>query len=113
MSGTIPDDVVVAGNPAKIIRTLDEHYQRRKEKYINEAKDYARYLCEKGITPTIENMEAFFPLYLPREINELKKHNINTKLNGDDEEDIINKFLQSSPQYKSFEDFIKDSKIKQ
>ena len=27
VNGTIPSNVVVAGNPAKVIRTLDEHYQ--------------------------------------------------------------------------------------
>ena len=37
VSGNIPDNVVIAGNPAKIIRTLDEHYIIRKSKQIEEA----------------------------------------------------------------------------
>lgn len=28
IKGKIPDNVVVAGNPAKVIRTIDEYYQR-------------------------------------------------------------------------------------
>ena len=112
VSGNIPDNVVIAGNPAKIIRTLDEHYERRKARYINEAKEYARCLVERKIEPTVENMGAFFPLYIPRNIESLRKYKINTKLNGDDEEDIINKFMQSNPQYSSFEEFLSNCEIK-
>ena len=34
VSGNIPSNVVVAGNPAKIIRTLDDHYELRKSKLL-------------------------------------------------------------------------------
>jgi len=108
VSGNVPDNVVVAGNPAKVIRTLDEHYKIRKEKYLNEAKEYARCLNRNGIKPSIKNMEAFFPIYLPRSKRVLEKYKINTKLNGDDEDDILEKFLNSIPVYNSFDEFIKD-----
>lgn len=108
VSGKIPDNVVVAGNPAKIIRTLDEHYKKRKEKYIHEAKEYARILISNGIRPTISNMGAFFPIYLPRDKELIKKHNINIKLSGDDENNILECFFNSKPIYNSFEEFIKD-----
>ena len=36
VSGNIPDNVVVAGNPAKIIRTLDKHLEIRKERQKEE-----------------------------------------------------------------------------
>lgn len=110
VSGDIPDDTVAAGNPAKVIRTLEEHYNRRKDRYIDEAKKYATSLIENDIEPTINNMGAFFPIYLQRDINELKKYGINTKLSGDNEEDIINKFLDTKPVYNSFDEFMKDVK---
>ena len=111
VSGKIPDNSVAAGNPARVIRTLDEYYTRRKSKYIQEAKDYARYLSENGVMPTIENMGEFFPIYLPRSLENLSKYNINTKLNGDDEKDIINKFINTQPVYNSFSEFIKDCNL--
>lgn len=111
VSGNIPDDVVIAGNPAKIIRSIEEHYQIRKSKYIEEAKNYARYLSEKGIKPTIQNMGEFFPIYLERNKNELVVNKINTKLNGDNEKDIIDNFLKSKPIYKNFDEFIKDCNL--
>ena len=44
----IPDNVVAAGNPAKVIMTIEEYYNKRKELYIEDAKElslayYERY----------------------------------------------------------------------
>ena len=110
VSGTIPDNVVVAGNPARIIKTLDEYYETRKKKYIMEAKDMAREFYKKyKKKPTIHDMGAFFPLYLKRDINELRKNNLKTDLSGDNEEEVINCFLRSQPVYKSYNDFLEDA----
>lgn len=108
VGGTVPDNVVVAGNPARIIRTLDEHYQIRKSKYVEEAKDYARTLLENGIQPTIEKMGAFFPIYLKRDMLEIEKNNLNVNLNGDDKEEIVSDFLKTQPIYENFENFMED-----
>lgn len=106
VSGTIPSNVVIAGNPAKIIRTLDEHYNIRKRKYIEEAKEQAITYYEKyKKLPSIEAMGSFFPLYLERSIPALRNNNILTNLSGDEETDVIKSFLDSKsvfPTYKSF-----------
>lgn len=34
VSGKFPGNVVIAGNPAKIVRTLEEHYKKRSNKLI-------------------------------------------------------------------------------
>ncbi len=108
VSGEIPSDVVVAGNPARIIRTLDEHYKIRKERYINEAKENALCFKEKyGRYPTVKEMESFFPLYLKRDREELKKHNLFTKLSGDDEDEIIECWLKSEPIFDDYSEFLK------
>ena len=107
VSGVIPSNCVAAGNPAKVIRTLDEHYKTRKEKYVIEAKESALAFREKyGRFPTIKEMESFFPLYLERSREALKTHDIFTNLSGDDEEDIIEKWLSSTPQFESYEKFL-------
>lgn len=105
--GKIPDDVVVAGNPAKVIESLDEYYKKRKSRYIDEAREYAKCLMERKKKPTIERMGEFFPIYLPRDTQKLKYYKIKTDLSGDDEKDIIEKFLNSEPIYDSFEEFLK------
>ena len=40
VSGTIPSNSVVGGVPAKVIRSLDEHYKIRKERTLSEAGLY-------------------------------------------------------------------------
>lgn len=108
VSGNIPDNVVVAGNPARIVRTLEEHYQRRKSKSIEEAKEYAKILYNNGITPTVEKMGAFFPIYLKRDIKEIEHYNLNINLSGDSKDDIISEFLKTEPIYESFDVFLEN-----
>lgn len=107
VSGAIPSNCVVAGNPARVIRSLNEHYNKRKEKYMYEAKENAVCFKEKyGRYPTIKEMESFFPLYLERNVDLLKEHNLFTKLSGDDEEDIIKNWLSVEPMFDSYDKFL-------
>jgi carbonic anhydrase/acetyltransferase-like protein (isoleucine patch superfamily) len=109
VTGKIPDNVVVAGNPAKIIRTLDEHYNIRKVKCVEEAKECAKaYYLRYNKWPTISEMGAFFPLYIDRDINILQKNCIKTKLGGDDEREILDHFLKSSKIFESYEKFLSE-----
>ena len=95
VSGKIPDNVVVAGNPAKVVRTLEEHYEIRKKKSCDEAIQFAlTFKKANGRWPTIKEMDPFFGLFLERDRNALIKNNLTTKLGGDDEEDVIKCFLQ-------------------
>lgn len=111
VKGNIPDNVVIAGSPARVICSLEEYYLKRKQRYINEAiltattfyDYYNRY-------PSIEEMGAFFPLFLERSMDALKTNKIFTALSGDDEEDIINHFLKSESYYPNFEKFLDDVK---
>lgn len=113
VSGQIPSNVVVAGNPAKVIRSLDEHYNIRKRKYREEAIEQAKvYYKRYGKFPSLEEMDSFFPLYLQRSRDALKENNIRTKLNGDDEGEIIDEFLQSSPIYDNYDSFLDEVKTK-
>jgi len=109
VSGNIPDNVVVAGNPAKIIRSLDEHYKIRKSKYVKEAKECAKefYQAYKK-KPQISDMGAFFPLYAKRVEEYLNNNNLNINLGGDEKDDVLRHFLESKPIYESFQAFLDD-----
>lgn len=109
VSGKIPSNVVVAGNPAKVIRTLDEHYKLRKERYIDEAKLCAKTYFEcYNRKPTVQEMGAFFPLYLKREERELFDHNLKIDLGGDNRDDVLAAFLCSEPVYEDYDAFLND-----
>ena len=38
VGGKYPDNVVIAGNPARVVCTLDEYYQKRKNRWVDDAK---------------------------------------------------------------------------
>ena len=105
VSGNIPDNVVVSGNPAKVIRTLEEHYAIRKSKYLEEAKDYFRlYRKRYGAWPPETHSGPFFPLFANRETFDYDDSRL--RCNGDNLEEIIRDFKKSKPLYGSYDEFI-------
>ena len=62
--GNIPDDVVIGGNPARVICTLDEHLEKRRERTSNEALLVARsYISHYGRKPSEHDMRHFKELF--------------------------------------------------
>lgn len=100
VSGHVPDNVVVAGNPARVIRTLDEHYQLRKKKSFEEAHQYARDFFEYyKRNPTIQELDPFYPLFLERNMNAVLANKLTIRLGGDNNQEVADAFLQSTPYY--------------
>jgi len=60
----IPSDCVAAGNPCKVIMSLDQYYKKRKSVYVEEAKKYALeiYLKRKN-TPHISDFGEELPIF--------------------------------------------------
>ncbi|WP_288217802.1 DapH/DapD/GlmU-related protein [uncultured Fusobacterium sp.] len=108
VSGTFPDNVVIAGNPARIIRTLDEHYKIKKNKMLSDAKECVNAFYEKyHIYPSINDIGAFWPLFLKREKEMLINSKVNWHLNGDEPEEILMAFIQSEPpMFESYSKFL-------
>lgn len=108
VSGIIPSNVVVAGNPAKVIRNLDEHVKRRMSKTVNEAYLYFNKFVEwSGREPLVNEMGPFFPLFIKREKSVIELSGVNITPNGDDSEELITALLDSEPLFKNFEEFKK------
>lgn len=105
--GTIPDNVVVAGQPARVICTLEQHYHSLKNRCITEAaQTYLEYRRTYGERPTVAQMGSFWPLFLQHDAALLQKYNVLTALSGDDEEDIVRCWLNSDPPpFESYEAF--------
>ena len=109
VSGIFQDGVVIAGNPAKVICTIDEYYNKRKNKEDEEAKLYVhswmkKYMCY----PNEQQMtNAFSWLYLPRSVDTIAEYPELFDLSGVDKDKFLRKFLNSTPKYGSFEEFIK------
>lgn len=109
----VPDNSIVAGVPAKIICSLEDFYKRRKESQIKEAFLLANIIRkEYDREPTIKEMGNFSSLFIKHDKKSMLKY-FKTSLGGDEEDDVINDFLSSSPFFSSFEDFLKKSRNEQ
>jgi acetyltransferase-like isoleucine patch superfamily enzyme len=113
---SIPSNCVAAGNPCKIIMTLEEYHEKRKAAYVEEAKAYALeiYLKTKKI-PKITDFWEEFPIFIQKTPNlddlpsqpNSENQNIATRQRAR----VIlgsaySSFLTSEPVYKSFQEFL-------
>lgn len=110
LGGVYPDNVVIVGNPAKEICTIDEYYKKRKARWISDAKTCALEIYRRtGRRPTIEEMkDGFYWLYSQRVQKNINLYNHFFTLTGDNYEDVCRSFLMTQPVYSSFDDFLKD-----
>jgi len=108
VKGVFPDNVVIAGNPAKIICSIDEYYEKKLNNWINDAVTCAKAIYRNlGHIPTIEEMsDGYAWLYLPHTQKTINKYPDFFKLNGDNFDLISKDFLNSKPLFNSFEEFI-------
>ena len=44
---SLPSNTVCAGNPAKVVKTLDDYYKKREASVLADAINNARYIYEK------------------------------------------------------------------
>ncbi len=106
----VPSNVVVAGNPAKIIMSLDAFCERRIKKEKDEAKLCAKLIYKRyGRPPIISEMGAFFHLFLERKQDNLISNGVNINWSGDDSDAIVNSFLcNDDRKWEKFSEFIKE-----
>lgn len=102
----IPDNCVAAGNPCRVIMTLDEYHEKRKEAQIREVTELVKLYRERyGKEPNEEVLREHFWLFsndpdrLPecwRSVNKLC-----------DNEDKSNRLMRNgSPKYEDMIDFL-------
>lgn len=105
----IPSNVVIAGNPAKIIMSIEQYYNKRKESLINEAKNMSlEYKKVYGVYPPIDIYYEYFPLFVNK--NNITKYEdkISFKFDDDIGDDIRNHLLNNTSKYNSYEEMISD-----
>ena len=99
----IPSKVVVAGNPAKIICTLDEYYEKNKKKFPKYAATV--YNRQKEILGRDLN-ESEMGWYIALWDSDLRKEVIsNLRVDGDDSNEVYNDVINYPSIYSSFDEF--------
>ena len=107
----VPDNCVAAGNPAKVLMTVDEYYERRKRAQTKEAFEiYRNYVAVKGVEPTMDIFDEFFWLFFKRdeELPECFKRQM--RWHGRYEETLFN-FKNTAPEFDGYEEFLKAARI--
>ena len=103
----VPDNMVVAGNPAKVIMTVDEFYQKRKNRYLNDAKRNVLHFYEQnGRYPKTQELYGFALLYLERTEKNFNKYFSNYLSNDNNKNDNKKCFFNTKPIFDSYDDFI-------
>ena len=103
----VPDNCVVAGNPAKVVMSIEEYGKRRVAVQKKEAFEvYRTYVERFGKEPPMEIFDEFFWLFYRRgdELPECFKKQMRHR--GRFEETLAN-FKGSSPEFDGFEEFLK------
>ena len=110
VKGDFPSDSVIAGNPAKVVCSIDEFYKKNLKNWVNNAKKCALAIYKNsGHKPTIEEMsDGYAWLYLERKLETVEKYKRFFTLSSDDYKDVIECFMKTQPLYDSFEAFIED-----
>ncbi len=96
--GKVPDNVVIAGNPARVVCSIEEHYQNRKRKTVDECKTVIKeYYKTYGYMPSPRDLGGFKFLFAPRDKDWLEEHGLNFQCNGDEPLDVENAFFTTPP----------------
>ena len=101
----VPDNVVVAGNPARVICTLDEYYQKKKSQELENAKKRALHVFKTtGKKPTINEMGWFNTLWMERN-RENEQYLRTLPFRNDNIDEVIGTFYSTKPLFNSLDAF--------
>lgn len=103
VTGKIPSNSVVAGNPARVIMSLDEYYNKRKnlqkKELIESMKAYSERFSE---APNIDALSEYFWLFTNSEEDLTEKCKMQMR-NCSNEAVSYRVFREHQPEYSSFE----------
>lgn len=103
----IPDNAIVAGNPCKMISSVDQYIVKREKKQILEAKEmFLEYYKRYEKIPPKEVFDEFFWLFETRKQKKLPKEYIEKiKLTGNKEK-TEKMFLKDNPYFDGYSKFV-------
>lgn len=108
----IPANSVAVGSPAKVICTIDEYYNKRKNEYLNEAIEYAQLIKTKGRMPQKEDFYDDYPAFVDK--SNFMKYSNYPYLHVFENYDILEKWKKHhQAPCKDWDDFLRLADIKE
>lgn len=107
VKGAIPSDVVVAGVPARIICTIDEYRDKRRDKQLKEAITiYRNYFYRYGKKPDESLFREYFWLFRSAKDDLLPEFSeVNCLIDGNVTEECFSHWKPLFPNYFEFEQY--------
>lgn len=104
VKGEIPDNSVAAGNPARVVMTIDDLYHKYKMREVDEARELAQTIYKnRGMPPDLADFTEFF--YLFATAGQAEKVGIEVKRQTTPA--YYDRFKQTNKQtFQSFRDFL-------
>ena len=103
----IPDNTVCAGNPARVIRTLEEYYKNIKNNFLENAfSETKKFYINNNRFPKQEEMGHFMIICMRRTKENARKYIETATFKGDNEEDVFNTFMTTEPLFNDYESYI-------
>ena len=100
----IPSNCVAAGNPCRVICSLDEYYEKRKRLELGEAIEIiSSYYKRYGVTPPQSELAEFFWLFQSRESVLPRIFSSKFNYGGQDAALTLKRFYDSKPLFESYE----------
>lgn len=104
---SIPPNSVAAGSPAKVICTIDEFYEKRKIKCIEEAIEYGVSIMKNfGRMPVIEDFYEEWTLFINKNDyynNPIVKHHVDFRMKRFG---LVDKMINQPHPFRNFDDFL-------
>lgn len=64
MTKSIPSNSVAVGTPAKVVKSIDDFYNERKIKSLDETEEYCLAILKSGREPKVEDFNDNFPIFV-------------------------------------------------
>lgn len=107
---SVQTNTVCGGNPAKTIMSLEEYFAKRKQQYLEDAKENVRHIYQvKGRRPMVEEMRNFIVLFMPRTEQYYSEYVYKHYLVGMSKTEYVKLLEQTEALYDSYEDFLNDA----
>lgn len=101
----IPSNSVVAGNPARVICSLDELYIKNKQAFLDNLLYEARVFKEyNGRLPKVEETGYFMISFIERNHNNYNNY-CKLSFNGNDTEMVKQAFFETKPIFKNYNEY--------
>lgn len=107
VSGRFGSNLVIAGNPARVISTLDEYYAKLKANFVEAAKTYYCKISEFKKRPLEEEeMSWYISLWKAKDMAKREAMLKKIRVDGDDSNLVVADVMKTEAVFQSYEDFL-------